>query len=214
MSWVFLMWTWPILAIVSCDTFHRPEGLEEVYITSIASSSCTEASRINIWVVRGLGCVLQCFVTPHTDLLRACYYIYLWCEGSTSGWSEAMLQCFVDQHLGRQRPWMGVATFCNAAHQSLELLLYVSMVWGINIWVNRGFGWVLQCFVTLHTDLSCQPVITWICCARDQHLGCQRPQMENYNKYRSIHCHLHNLLKEIIQVRSKTQFHSGNKIDM
>jgi hypothetical protein len=110
---------------------------------------------------------------------------------------------------------MGVAMFRNAAHRSLEsLLLYVSAMWGINIWVNRGFGWVLQCFVTLHTGLSCQPVITWICCARDQHLGHQRPQTENYNKYRSIYCYLHNLLKEIIQVRSKTQFHSGNKIDM
>src|ERR1700676_4939633 len=109
---------------------------------------------------------------------------------------------------------MGVAMFCNTAHQSVELLLHVSMVRGINIWVVRGLRWVLQCFVTPHTDLSCQPVITCICCARDQHLGHQRPQMENYNKYRSIYSHLHNLLKEIIQVRSKTQFHSGNKIDM
>jgi len=153
---------------------------------------------INIWVVRGLRWVLQCFVTPHTDLLRVCYYMYLWCEGS-----------------GHQRLWMGVAMFRNTAHWSLESLLWhVSVVWGINIWVVRGLRWVLQCFVTPHTDLSCQPVITCICCARDQHLGRQRPQMENYNKYRSIYSHLHNLLKEIIQVRSKTQFHSGNKIDM
>jgi len=74
---------------------------------------------INIWVVRsGFGWVLQCFVTPHTDLL-SCYYMYLWCGGSTSGSSE---------------PRMGVAMFRNAAHRSLEsLLLYVSVVWGINI---------------------------------------------------------------------------------
>jgi len=50
---------------------------------------------------------------------------------------------------------MGVAMFRNAAHQSIKsLLLHVSVVLGINIWVVRsGFGWVLQCFVTPHTDL-------------------------------------------------------------
>jgi len=48
---------------------------------------------------------------------------------------------------------MGVTMFCNNAHRSLELLLHVYVVQGINIWVVGGFGWVLQCFVMLHTDL-------------------------------------------------------------
>jgi hypothetical protein len=58
---------------------------------------------------------------------------------------------------------MGVAMFRNAAHRSLELLLHVSVVWGINIWVVRGFGWVLQCFVTPHTDLlrACYYMYLW-----------------------------------------------------
>jgi hypothetical protein len=58
---------------------------------------------------------------------------------------------------------MGVAMFRNAAHRSLELLLHVSAMWGINIWVVRGFGWVLQCFVTLHTDLlrACYYMYLW-----------------------------------------------------